>query len=425
MTLQADELDRLKREFLDEAQDSLTWIQTALDEIHAGGRASPETTRMIRRDVHSLKGMGTGFEFPTLSLIAHKLEDYLDSIDALGPAEARDIEQYLDHIYEIVSKGADSGSETADELLSTLPGNVRTITPEQSVVGDVLVVVQSRVMEKVVERALAAQGYRVTHAETPWRAFELAVLLRPELIISSAVMDRVSGVDLLCALSQVEATAQIPMILLSSFEPQHAELKRLPPNAEHVGFSNIADGGLVEIVRRAVAEGSVPLPAVKGDHRSLRILMADDKKAIRLLVQVILQKQGHAIVMVESGVEAVQAVNNGNFDLILMDIEMPRMNGVEATRAIRGFSGPKGATPIIALTANDHVEDRVSYGRAGMNDYVSKPVEAAQLLEAIRRQTGVSPCFVEPVTETAKTASASPAPDKQAALEDLVNFLDE
>jgi CheY-like chemotaxis protein len=84
------------------------------------------------------------------------------------------------------------------------------------------------------------------------------------------------------------------------------------------------------------------------------------------------------------GLEALAAVQARRFDLILMDIKMPRMDGVAATRAIRALPGTVSRTPIIALTANADPEDVRSYLEAGMNDVVEKPIKAERMLAALQ-----------------------------------------
>jgi CheY-like chemotaxis protein len=88
------------------------------------------------------------------------------------------------------------------------------------------------------------------------------------------------------------------------------------------------------------------------------------------------------------GAEAVEAARGGRFDLILMDIKMPVMDGVAATRAIRALGGPPSLVPIIALTANAEPEDADTYLAAGMNGVVEKPMKPEHLLAALQQALG-------------------------------------
>ncbi len=103
-----------------------------------------------------------------------------------------------------------------------------------------------------------------------------------------------------------------------------------------------------------------------------------------------LSTQGYLIDVAENGLEGVKAVVNGDYDIVLMDIQMPEMNGVEATHEIRALEGHKSAVPIIAVTAHAMHGDRETYLAAGMNDYVSKPIDPKLLLDAIARWSGRS-----------------------------------
>jgi len=120
-------------------------------------------------------------------------------------------------------------------------------------------------------------------------------------------------------------------------------------------------------------------------RRSLRILVAEDTPANQIVARAMLEKLGHRVQMVADGAEAVSAVHNGTFDLILMDVQMPNMDGYEATRRIRALGGASAVTPIIALTAFAQVADREKAIAAGMTDHVSKPIRLADLDTAIDR----------------------------------------
>jgi CheY-like chemotaxis protein len=125
-------------------------------------------------------------------------------------------------------------------------------------------------------------------------------------------------------------------------------------------------------------------------HRSLRILVAEDNAVNRLLVTALLGKRGHTIFTVVNGREAVAAVTEDVFDIVLMDVQMPEMDGLEATAAIRKLESVTGAhVPIIALTAHAMKGDREICVAAGMDEYLSKPINATQLFALIESLTGV------------------------------------
>ncbi len=123
---------------------------------------------------------------------------------------------------------------------------------------------------------------------------------------------------------------------------------------------------------------------------SLSILLAEDNKVNRVFIEMSLQEAGHRVKTVENGRESVDAMlqamdTRKRFDLILMDVQMPEMDGVEATLRIRRLPDSAGRVPIIALTAFALQEDRARFLAAGMNGYVSKPVDFELLASEIRR----------------------------------------
>jgi CheY-like chemotaxis protein len=145
----------------------------------------------------------------------------------------------------------------------------------------------------------------------------------------------------------------------------------------------------------------------------------------QLLVTTILAKAGMRAEVAANGVEAVQAVHQRNFDVILMDMQMPEMDGLEATRRIRQLGAMGRAVPIIAMTANAMQEDRRRCLEAGMNDFVAKPIDSGELLRKIAAH-----CRAE-VDETALRAATSVAAeasmlsdDQSDALESLLSSLE-
>jgi len=115
------------------------------------------------------------------------------------------------------------------------------------------------------------------------------------------------------------------------------------------------------------------------------VLIADDNATNRMVAETLCQMFDCACESVENGVQAVDLAASGRFDLVLMDIQMPVMDGLEATRGIRALGGPIGAMPIIALTANADPYDAEVYLAQGMDAVVEKPIKPDVLLAAMTR----------------------------------------
>ncbi|MGE5516473.1 MAG: ATP-binding protein [Bacteroidota bacterium] len=127
-----------------------------------------------------------------------------------------------------------------------------------------------------------------------------------------------------------------------------------------------------------VAAAPPPLPA-----RSLEILLAEDNPVNRTVAERILTAAGHHVTAVANGAEALAAVQARSFDVVLMDVHMPEMDGFEATRRIRALPAPAGRTAILALTANVMAGDQERCAQAGMDGYLPKPFKPAELLAAL------------------------------------------
>ncbi len=137
---------------------------------------------------------------------------------------------------------------------------------------------------------------------------------------------------------------------------------------------------------------------------SQRILVVDDNAINRTVAGGILSKQGHRITYAVDGREAVAAAKEERYDLILMDVQMPEMNGFVATANIRRNEAARGRhTPIIAMTAHAGKDDRAQCLAAGMDEYVAKPISLAKLREAIEAVSG------DPTAVSAPVAAAAPA----------------
>jgi CheY-like chemotaxis protein len=123
--------------------------------------------------------------------------------------------------------------------------------------------------------------------------------------------------------------------------------------------------------------------APKGE-RAPRILLAEDDPVIRQLLGKMLQRSNYTLDFAEDGRKAIELWEKGGYDLVLMDVQMPRLNGFEATRAIREKEQECGGhTPIVAMTAHARKEDEESCLAAGMDAYISKPIDIKKSIQLI------------------------------------------
>lgn len=116
-----------------------------------------------------------------------------------------------------------------------------------------------------------------------------------------------------------------------------------------------------------------------------RLLLAEDSPTNKMLATAILREAGYQVTAVANGRELLEALRATTYDLVIMDIFMPEMDGIEATQTIRALPGQIGKVPIIAMTAYSLESDKESCMKAGMNDYISKPIQKQEMLGTVRR----------------------------------------
>jgi CheY-like chemotaxis protein len=169
---------------------------------------------------------------------------------------------------------------------------------------------------------------------------------------------------------------------LTRSEQVHVEGRLLKP----VRPSELLSLAVAVLGKKVVNPSIVPPIEISEPTKSLRILLAEDNLVNQKLALRLLEKRGHSVLIAGNGQEALTLLETNSVDLILMDLQMPEMNGIEATKAIRG-GGRYGSrrTPIFAMTACAMASDRQRCLDAGMDGYLSKPVRAADLYEMIEK----------------------------------------
>jgi PAS domain S-box-containing protein len=243
-----------------------------------------------------------------------------------------------------------------------------------------------------VDSAKSALG-EARRAEGSGRGFDL--------VLADAHMRPIDGLELALRLKEGEEFGATETILVGltgqASEQARAEELGLDAYVARPVLPSELLAALALRARRSAVQASAARAATREARRprwGLRVLLVEDNKVNQMLAVALLKKRRHDVTLADNGREAVDLVRHQEFDLVLMDVQMPDMDGLEATRIIREMeAATPRRLPIIAVTAHAMAGDRQRCLDAGMDDYVSKPIDPVELEAAIERWTGELPDF--------------------------------
>jgi CheY-like chemotaxis protein/HPt (histidine-containing phosphotransfer) domain-containing protein len=298
-----------------------------------------------------------------------------------------------------------AGAQTEDELLVPpveLPGK-RALVVDDNATNRRILRRQLELWEMVVDdhaepdRALAAVDAGAT--------YDLAVL--------DMHMPDMDGVALATQLRRRAGTRSLPILLLSS-------LGHRPTGTEGLGLRHLTKPVKAGALRTAVSTAlgaavvqapTVPAPAIA---RPLRILLAEDNVVNQRVALLLLDRLGYRADLAANGEEALQALGRTPYDVVLMDVQMPELDGLGATRRLRAELPAHRQPWVVAMTASALVEDREACAAAGMDDYLAKPVRREELAAALA-QAAEHRAAVEAPARGGRALPASRAPHDRPA----------
>jgi len=229
---------------------------------------------------------------------------------------------------------------------------------------------------------------------------------RFDIVLLDAMMPKIDGFQLAAAMHERDNLRADTVMMLSSVDRPNSAARCRDLGIAGYLVKPVSVSGLVEALLKAVGGETTHATAEPVDSidqqprllaqtappsKSLRILVADDHEPNRDLAVEILRRRGHDCCAVADGDKAIEAFERDAFDLILMDVQMPSMDGLTATRQIRQLERKAGGRiPIIALTAHALAGDREKCLAAGMDAYLAKPLHARELVALVERIGGVS-----------------------------------
>ncbi|MBA2389530.1 MAG: PAS domain S-box protein [Geodermatophilaceae bacterium] len=287
-----------------------------------------------------------------------------------------------------VTSAVDTGSVFSFSLLAGRCDEVPPAGSEPAVdlQGRTALIVEDNATNlRTLRRQLEDWGMRCASTDTPDVALALvAAGARYDVALIDMIMPAMDGQQLASDLHELPAGARLPIVLLASMgrpveRPATSGVaatltKPVKATALQSALMTALSGPVLEVLPAPVRSLAEPLQAQR-----LRILLAEDNVVNQKVGQLMLDKLGHHVDTVGNGWEALQAVLHLPYDVVLMDVQMPEMDGLEATRRIRSDLPMRRQPRIVAMTASALVEDRTACREAGMDDYLAKPVRAADL----------------------------------------------
>lgn len=217
-----DILEEVRRDFIETTCERLSTVDNLITDMMEDRNADTALVE-FQRHIHSIKGQGGIFDFPTVTTIAHRLEDYLETAPEHSTKQLNDIQHFVDAIRKIMESGNDPAIEQAQSILANLPVTAKDFSEVEAFEGkkpiqevQMLLVMPKGTQRKIIGKELAACGFQVANADTPVDAIGYAVMYSPDIIIVSREMEQMSGREFASALAQIDATKDCHIVVATS-----------------------------------------------------------------------------------------------------------------------------------------------------------------------------------------------------------------
>ncbi len=357
-----------------------------------------EGTPMVRFEVADT---GIGMSSETCAAVFQKFTQADSSVTrrfggtGLGLAICRELAELMDGhvgVESVLGAGSKFWFEVPLAIAASAAPKVARAAPAQLMGMRALVVDDIEMNRRIMSGQLNSIGMQAEAVADAF--FAIAALERAnargekiDLVLLDQMMPDMSGINLAQRIRAMPWGADVKLILVSS-AVDHANSDHAHGAIDAVLVKPLRQQVLFECLARvfgteAPADQVAAAPSGQRAARPLHVLLAEDNKINQQVARAIICKAGHTVDIANNGEEAVAAVRGGSFEAVLMDIQMPVMDGVQATSEIRKLPAPACNIPIIALTAHAMVGARQQYLDAGMDDYLSKPLSPAALLQKL------------------------------------------
>lgn len=243
---------RVINEFFEELRDTASALQVLVGNMRSKSIPTDEGLATLKREASNMRSQAQALALPVIKLVTHRLDEYVGDLKAVDGAGLDEIQVFIDRIEKLAD-----GEQVVD---SDIPTVVRALPAKRSADVDfgslekknieVLLVVPEKAMSRIVERELAACGYRTSVVRDPFEALETVVHTKPDMVVASMELGVLTGVDLGCALAAMPITQGVPFGVLTSYNWGHPKLAGLPPRAALIRKSAQFGDDLAESLAR-------------------------------------------------------------------------------------------------------------------------------------------------------------------------------
>ncbi|WP_456432743.1 response regulator [Thermosulfuriphilus sp.] len=259
------------------------------------------------------------------------------------------------------------------------------ISPEEK---KILIIDDDMIVIRELGVLLRSTGWRLFFAFDGQGGLKIAQEKRPDLILLDLKMPIMDGFSFLERLAEIPVISQTPVMILTSLDLEEDQLATLKGNVRGIVYKgNISRENLIKQIKEALGLTTQEPSSARPSSARIRpggrkILVAEDNPDNQYFIGEILKRRGFKIIRALNGREAIELASLERPDLILMDIQMPEISGLEATQLIRRLPGLEDV-PVVALTAKAMSGDRERILEAGCNDYIAKPFDPEDLISVV------------------------------------------
>jgi len=241
MTIDVDRfVEQFRQEFIETTSERLITIDDLITSMMNGSSSDAALSEFLRH-IHSIKGQGATFDFPIISQIAHRLEDYVETAPEHSLNQLTDIQRFVDIIRKILESGVNPDEAQTQNILSSLPvtakgfDDIETIDEPKPIEDvQILLVMPKGTQRKIIGKELAACGFHIANAETPVDAIKYTIDHKPDIIIASRVMEQMGGREFASVLCDIKATKDCHIVIATTASRSTADLSDLPESTRVV-----------------------------------------------------------------------------------------------------------------------------------------------------------------------------------------------